>query len=45
MRPEPSDHPAELAYWFGLEAANAAELVNWNAGEEFRAARDRSQGK
>jgi len=29
----------------GREAANAAELPTWNAGDEFRDARDRSQAK
>lgn len=34
---------AQLAFWFGYEAANAKELVNWLPGEEFSAARDASQ--
>lgn len=33
---------AELGIWMGWEAANAATMPNWNAGDEFRAARDRS---
>lgn len=33
---------AQLAYWLGHEAANAAEMPNWFEGEEFRAARDKS---
>ena len=32
----------QLAWWLGLEAANAAEMPNWLAGEEFKAARDKS---
>lgn len=32
----------QLAYWLGLEAANAAEMPNWFEGEEFRAVRDKS---
>lgn len=35
----------ELGFWLGWEAANATDMPNWLAGEEFRAARDRSQGK
>ena len=34
---------AQLAFWFGWEAGNAADLVNWNAGEEFAAVRAASQ--
>ena len=34
---------AELGYWLGWEAANAATMPNWLPGEEFRAARDKSQ--
>lgn len=33
---------AELGFWLGWEAANAATMPNWLEGEEFRAARDRS---
>ncbi|HEY3054955.1 MAG TPA: M28 family peptidase [Thermoanaerobaculia bacterium] len=33
---------AQLGYWLGWNAANAATMPNWNAGDEFRAARDRS---
>ena len=33
---------AELGFWLGWEAANAAAMPNWLEGEEFRAARDRS---
>ena len=32
-----------LAFSLGWEAANAAELPNWVAGDEFRAIRDKSQ--
>ena len=32
----------QLAYWLGLEAANAPEMPNWLAGEEFKAVRDKS---
>ncbi len=32
----------ELGIWMGWEAANAAVMPTWNAGDEFRAARDRS---
>jgi Zn-dependent M28 family amino/carboxypeptidase len=32
----------QLAYWLGAEAANAAEMPNWLAGEEFKAVRDKS---
>lgn len=35
----------QLAFWFGYEAANAPALVNWLPGEEFSAAREKSQGK
>jgi Zn-dependent M28 family amino/carboxypeptidase len=34
---------AQLAFWFGYEAANAPALVNWNAGEEFAAVRAASE--
>jgi Zn-dependent M28 family amino/carboxypeptidase len=33
---------AELGYWLGWDAANAATLPNWLPGDEFRATRDRS---
>lgn len=33
---------AELGFWLGWEAANAATMPNWRKGDEFRAARDRS---
>jgi Zn-dependent M28 family amino/carboxypeptidase len=36
---------AELGFWLGWEAANAATMPNWREGEEFRAARDRSLSK
>ena len=32
----------QLSFWLGYEVANAATMPNWNAGEEFRGARDRS---
>jgi Zn-dependent M28 family amino/carboxypeptidase len=34
---------AKLAYWLGYEAAQADELPNWVAGDEFRAVRDESR--
>jgi Zn-dependent M28 family amino/carboxypeptidase len=34
---------SQLGFWLGWEAANAATMPNWNAGDEFRAARDASQ--
>ncbi|HEY0143557.1 MAG TPA: M28 family peptidase [Thermoanaerobaculia bacterium] len=33
---------AELSFWLGYEAANAAQLPNWLPGEEFRAVRDKA---
>jgi Zn-dependent M28 family amino/carboxypeptidase len=33
---------AQLGYWLGWEAANAATMPNWLPGEEFRAVRDKS---
>jgi hypothetical protein len=33
---------AQLGFWLGWDAANAATMPNWIAGDEFRAARDRS---
>jgi Zn-dependent M28 family amino/carboxypeptidase len=33
---------AQLGYWLGWEAANAAAMPNWKPGDEFRAVRDRS---
>lgn len=36
---------AELSFWLGWEAANAATMPNWNAGDEFRAIRDKSLSK
>jgi len=33
---------AQLGYWLGWDAANAATMPNWKAGDEFRAIRDRS---
>ena len=33
---------AQLGFWLGWDAANAATMPNWVAGDEFRAARDRS---
>jgi Zn-dependent M28 family amino/carboxypeptidase len=33
---------AQLGYWLGWEAANAATMPNWKPGDEFRAVRDRS---
>jgi Zn-dependent M28 family amino/carboxypeptidase len=33
---------AQLGFWLGWEAANAAEMPNWMPGEEFRSARDRA---
>ncbi len=35
----------QLGFWLGWEAANSATMPNWLPGDEFRAARDRSQGK
>lgn len=35
----------QLGFWLGWEAANAATMPNWNAGDEFRAARDASLKK
>jgi len=35
---------SQLGFWLGWEAANAATMPNWNAGDEFRAARDKSLG-
>jgi len=36
---------AQLGYWLGWDAANAATMPNWKPGDEFRAVRDRSLGK
>jgi len=33
---------AQLGYWLGWEAANAATMPNWKPGDEFRAVRDQS---
>jgi len=33
---------AQLGYWLGWEAANAASMPNWKPGDEFRGIRDRS---
>jgi len=33
---------AQLGYWMGWDAANAASMPNWKPGDEFRQARDRS---
>ena len=33
---------AQLGFWLGWEAANAATMPNWKPGDEFRALRDRS---
>jgi Zn-dependent M28 family amino/carboxypeptidase len=35
----------ELGFWLGWDAANAAQMPNWNPGDEFRAARDKSLAK
>jgi Zn-dependent M28 family amino/carboxypeptidase len=35
---------AQLGYWLGWEAANAASMPNWKPGDEFRGIRDRSLG-
>ncbi len=32
----------QLGFWLGWDAANAPQKPNWNPGDEFRAARDRS---
>jgi Zn-dependent M28 family amino/carboxypeptidase len=36
---------AQLGFWLGWEAANAATMPNWNAGDEFRACRDRKEAR
>jgi Zn-dependent M28 family amino/carboxypeptidase len=36
---------AQLGYWLGWEAANAASMPNWKPGDEFRGTRDRSLTK
>jgi len=36
---------AQLGFWLGWEAANAATVPNWNPGDEFRGIRDASLGK
>jgi Zn-dependent M28 family amino/carboxypeptidase len=36
---------AQLGFWMGWEAANAPDMPNWNAGDEFRAVRDKSLAK
>lgn len=33
---------AELGFWLGWDAANAATMPNWKEGDEFRGVRDRS---
>jgi len=33
---------AQLGYWLGWDAANAATMPNWKPGDEFRAVRDKS---
>ncbi|HUJ16113.1 MAG TPA: M28 family peptidase [Thermoanaerobaculia bacterium] len=33
---------AQLGYWLGWDAANAASMPTWKPGDEFRAVRDRS---
>ena len=33
---------AQLGYWMGTEAANAATMPNWLPGDEFRGIRDKS---
>jgi Zn-dependent M28 family amino/carboxypeptidase len=33
---------AQLGYWMGWDAANAATMPNWNPGDEFRETRDKS---
>jgi len=33
---------AQLGFWLGWEAANAASMPNWNPGDEFRGIRDKS---
>jgi Zn-dependent M28 family amino/carboxypeptidase len=33
---------AQLGFWLGWEAANAAAMPNWVPGDEFRAVRDKS---
>jgi Zn-dependent M28 family amino/carboxypeptidase len=33
---------AQLGFWLGWDAANAAEMPNWIPGDEFRAVRDKS---
>ena len=33
---------AQLGFWLGWEAANAAAMPNWKPGDEFRSVRDRS---
>jgi Zn-dependent M28 family amino/carboxypeptidase len=39
---QPAVQMAQLGYWLGWEAANAATMPNWKPGDEFRAIRDRS---
>jgi len=34
---------AQLGYWLGWDAANAASMPTWKPGDEFRAVRDRSE--
>lgn len=36
---------AQLGFWLGWEAANAAQMPHWLEGEEFRAAREKALGK
>ncbi len=36
---------AQLGYWLAWDAANAAAMPNWKAGDEFRSVRDRSLAK
>jgi Zn-dependent M28 family amino/carboxypeptidase len=37
-----AEQMAQLGIWLGWDAANAAAMPNWNAGDELRAIRDRS---
>ncbi|MEO8035098.1 MAG: M28 family peptidase, partial [Acidobacteriota bacterium] len=36
---------AQLGFWLGWDAANAASMPNWVPGDEFRATRDKSLSK
>jgi len=42
---QPAVQMAQLGYWLGWEAANAAPMPNWKPGDEFRAIRDKSLTK